>query len=142
MKKAELNLKKLCKVKRNLPLTPTDVFEEPLHFNASIKRARKVIHEKEWESLGILKIKHVLNEDGRPLSYNDFKIKYTEVNTNVRIYLGISNAINKYLDNIRNGHHVVKNVLISEVWACIGAGNKFVKEMFQQVKILPTASVK
>lgn len=136
------HFKKLCKVKRNLPLTPTDVFEEPLHFNASIKRARKVIHEKEWESLGILKIKHVLNEDGRPLSYNDFKIKYTDVNTNVRIYTGISNAINKYLDNIRNGHHVVKNVLISEVWACIGAGNKFVKEMFQQVKILPTASVK
>ena len=134
--------KKLCKIKRKLPLIPTDIYEEPLYFNANIKRAKKVIHEKEWESLGILKVKHVIHDDGRPLSFDDFKAKYNDVNTNKRLYTGISNAINKYINILRNGNYFVKNVLSSEVWACIGAGNKFIKEMFQQENDLPTASIK
>ena len=134
--------RKICKVKRNSPLKPTDIYEEPIHFNMNIKRARKVIHDEEWESLGILKVKHVLNEDGKPLTYNDFKNKYAHANTNKRLYVGILNAISKFIETIKNGNCNVKNVLTSEVWACIGAGNKFVKELFQNDNNLPTASIK
>ena len=131
--------RKLCKVKRNSALKLTDVYEEPIHFNMNIKRSRKVIHDKEWESRGILQVKHVLNENGRPLTYNDFKLKYANTNTTARLYAGIINAIGKFLDNVKNGNCNVKNVLTSEVWACIGSGNKFVKELLLKDNEIPTA---
>ena len=133
---------KLCKVNRKLPLMTTNIYEEPIHFNVNIRRSRKVIHDKEWESLGILKVKHIINDEGKPLSFNDFKNRYNTVNTNARFYTGISNAINKYLENVKNDNYNVKFVLISDVWACIESGNKSVKEMFQNDHDLPTASIK
>ena len=105
----------------------------------NIKRSRKVIHDKEWESRGILQVKHVLNENGRPLTYNDFKLKYANTNTTARLYAGIINAIGKFLENVKNGNCNVKNVLTSEVWACIGSGNKFVKELLLKDNEIPTA---
>ena len=134
--------RKLCKLKRNSPLKLSDIYEEPIHFNTNIKKARKVIHEKEWVSHGILEIKHILNDDGKPLAYNDFRIKYPNANTSLRLYTGILKAICKFLENVKNCNCNVKNVLTSEVWARIGAGNKFVKELFQKVNDIPTASIK
>ena len=101
-----------------------------------------MIHDKEWVSLGILKVKHILKDDGRPLTYNDFKNKYANSNTNLRLYTGILKAICKFLENVKNGNSNVKNLLTCEVWVCIGAGNKFVKELFQKVNDIPTASIK
>ena len=85
----------------------TNIYEEPIHFNVNIRRSRKVIHDKEWESLGILKVKHIINDEGKPLSFNDFKNRYNTVNTNARFYTGISNAINKYLENVKNDNYNV-----------------------------------
>ena len=45
------HFKKLCKVKRKLPLMQTDIYEEPLHFNASIKRAKKLSMKKNGSHL-------------------------------------------------------------------------------------------
>ena len=87
---------KLCKTKRTSPTKLTDIYEEPINFNKNVKRARKIIHDDEWVSLGILKIKHVLDDDGEILSSNELKNRYTNVNTNIRLYAGISNVINKY----------------------------------------------
>ena len=134
--------KKLCKVKRNKPPVLLDVYEEPLHFNKNIKRSRKIIFDQEWDALGILNVKHVLNEDGKVLNYNEFRNKYNDVQTNARMFTGMSRAVNKYLENVKNNNSNVKNVLPHEVWACIGSGNRAVKDMFQNEKDLPTASKK
>ena len=83
-----------------------------------------------------------MNDDGRPLSFNDFKNRYNNVHTNARLYTGKSNAINKYLENVKNDNYNVKYVLISDVWACIETGNKSVKGMFQKENDLRTVSIK
>ena len=133
---------KLCKIKRNKPLDLNDIYEEPIHFNKSIKRSRRIIFDEEWVSRGIMKVKHILDADKKPLNYIEFKNKYNNIQTTSRMFLTISRAINTYLVNAKNNTSLMNNLLHNEVWAFIGSGNRAVREIFQKENDLPTASNK
>ena len=82
-----------------------------------------------------------MNNNNQCLSYNEFKNKYGYIQTDFVTYYGITNAVKKYVNDVRAGC-AHKIILVNEAWACIRSGNKSVKSKLQEDNKLPTAAIK
>ena len=119
----------------------SDIIEEPILFNGNIRRNRHIITDNEWEERAIFKIKQILDDDCKVLSYNDFVIKYPNIHTNTVNFNAISRAVKRYLDKVKN-QRCRCNKMCHELWACIDSGNSSVKKLLLNDEDIPTASKK
>ena len=119
---------------------PSTIYDEPIHYNENIKRGNQVIYIKEWEERGILKIKDILADDNTSLmSFQDFKNKYNVANADFLLYQGVSEAIKKYLNDVKRHPLLHRKIYASELWDCILAGNKVIKAKLHEEISMPTA---
>ena len=133
---------KLLSIKRKKLLDVSDILEEPILFNGYIRRNRQVISDNDLEEQAIFKIKQILDDDRKVLSYNDFVTRYINVRINTVNYNGISRAVTRFLNNVINQRCRYDKMLCHEVWACIDSGNSSVKNLLQNDNDIPTASKK
>ena len=136
------HVKKLSGANREQELKTDDILDEPILHNANIKRGNKTIYLKEWETLGILKIRDLLDDNSQCIDYNTFKEKYVAPNSNFMLYYGVITALKLYINNVKQNPTRYKKLTCNEVWACIRAGNKCVKSKLLEDKILPTSTAK
>ena len=73
-------------ISRGQALDTLEVHQEPIFYNTHIKRNKKCIFMKEWETNGILKIKDLLDNNDEFVDYNGFKEKYNAPQTNFMLY--------------------------------------------------------
>ena len=75
--------------------SPTNVDEFMcIHYNTNIKRGRRVVYVKEWFDADILFLHQKMTNDGRFLTFQEFKVHFpTTVNTNFLVYTGTIKAI-------------------------------------------------
>ena len=79
-----------------IPRNVLEFFGENIHYNINITRDKKTVHLKEWIENGIISVGHLVNDSGNFLSFDDFKQKFPDVNTNFLIYQGVIEAIKRY----------------------------------------------
>ena len=104
-----------------------DIIEEPIFYNVNIKRDNQIVHIKEWESVGILKIKDVFNGEGQCMDYMGFKEKYPTLNSNFMLCFGVITAIQLFMNNVNRIPGKSETLLSNEMLACIRKGNNCVK---------------
>ena len=136
------HVEKISGIIRNQEIELNDIFDEPIFYNINIKRGKKTIYIKEWETLGILRIKDVLDDNDQCMDYVSFKEKYIAPNSNFMLYFGIITAIKTYLNNIKRNAGRYKNLLSKELWVCIRAGNNSIKKKLTEDNMLPTSTAK
>ena len=136
------HLKKLFQTNSDQVLDVSAIHNEPLYYNINIKRDKKTVFIKEWKENGILKINDLLDENGVFVNFNYFKESYNIPQTNYMLYYGIISAVKTYLNKIKQNDCICHYKLNTEVWSCIKAGNKSVKSMFLNDKIVPTSIAK
>ena len=136
------HLKKLSRSKRKYEIEISNIIDEPIFYNPKIKRGNKTIYIKEWETLGILKIKDVLNAENQCMDYVCFKEKYIAPNTNFIVYFGIISAIKIFMNNVKRNPCKYQTILSREMYDCIRKGNKFVKDKLLEDNVSPTSTAK
>ena len=136
------HVKKLFGASRDHEVEAGDILDEPLFYNVNIKRGKKYVFIKEWETLGILQIKDLQDANGDFIDYDSFKEKYDAPNSNFMLYFGIITSVKVYMNNIKRNPAKFKKLLCNEVWACIKAGNKYVKTKLIEDNLLPTSTAK
>ena len=131
--------KKLYQTKQGQNTKPTDLYKEPIHYNKNIKRGNQVIYVKDWETIGLLKIENILDNEGNVMGYLEFKNKFNLTKTNFILYQGITEAIKCYIKDVKQNPTKHNQIYATELWACITAGSKNVKSKLQEDNSLPTA---
>jgi hypothetical protein len=97
-----------------------DFLAEPIFFNGNITIGGKVFFYKKWYDAGIFYIKHVLDTNGKFLSFNLFTTKF-QTNTDFISYTGCIQSIKAYA---RRNEIIIENAqtrdtCIPKVWNTI-----------------------
>ena len=82
--------KKLCG--KCMPVTFDDFASECVHYNVNICRGKKIIFIRKWIDCEIISVGQLFVPDGC-LTYNEFKAKFHNVNTDYLLYEGVISAI-------------------------------------------------
>ena len=134
--------RKLYQTKQGQNTDAADLFMEPIHYNKNIKRGNQVIYIKEWVTVGILKIEDILDNNGDILGYLEFKTKFEVPLTNFLVYQGVAQGIKCYMKETKNNPMKYNQIYAKELWACITAGSRNIKNKLQEDNSLPTATKK
>ena len=73
------------------PENGKEFLSEPIHYNLNIIRDKKYLHISKWMENYIVKIRDVGDGWGGFYSYEDFRRKFSNVNTNFLIYYRVIN---------------------------------------------------
>jgi hypothetical protein len=122
------------------PINLAEFMSECLYYNLNIVRDRRTIFVKEWFENNIFLIRHLVNEEGQLMSYDQFLRKYpTVTRTNFLMYAGILRAVKQFQRkcNIEfNNQYIFAD---NTVWGYIKKGNKHVKSVFACNGTVPAA---
>ena len=125
-----------------LPRNINEFFAESLFFNINITVGRHVIYIKNWMDNGVNKIHHLYKDENTILTYNEFRLKYTHIQSNFLHYQGIVAAITSFrrrMDPTFTGHGVNDLPCILNV---IQLGSKFVRNILDHNILKPPGQLK
>ena len=106
-----------------VPLSTQEFYSECLFYNINICREKKVLFMRQWVDNNITCIGNLIDMGGI-LSYENFKVKYPNVNTNFIQYGGIVRSIRNYAQRLGitiEEHYYVVDVPV--VWRHLTKGN-------------------
>ena len=104
-----------------MPVTFDDFASECVHYNVNICRGKRIIFIRKWIDCGIISVGQLFGPDGY-LTYNKFKAKFHNVNSDYLLYEGVLSAIKCYQKKLGiewKNDFAVDN---APVWKCLLKG--------------------
>ena len=125
----------LKRIKRVLIQKKPDSFNEILaeyiFYNKNVYIGNQTIFLKSWFDNDIIKIHHLVKDDGTFLSYNEFAVKYINVRTNFVVYNGVISAIKDYMRTVGVTNEPSGNVQESVGWRILKGPKNTIKDVLK-----------
>jgi hypothetical protein len=126
--------------KLNSKCVPDNIDEfmsESIHYNSHILVNKSVVYIKEWVRRGIHQIKHLINESGNFLSFEEFIAHYIGIQTNFITYRGIIEAIKCFQRKRNLLCNSRYKYFLNKTWYSIKKGNKWIQLMLLKTDTIP-----
>ena len=136
-------VKHFIKIQEHLkPSDMNELMSDHIFYNSNILRNHQPIFLKEWADNDIIYIHQLHNDEGRFLSFDEFRTKYNNLQTNFLVYQGTINAIRRYKNTIQIPNNFDFKLTENKVWHNFKKGNKHVQKILNTNKTLPAAVIK
>ena len=125
------------------PKDAKELYGDHLFYNQYITRDHKSIYEKAWADNGIIYIYQITNGNGSFMNYQEFMVKYPNINSNFLNYYGIVRAIKRYIQssNINIPPNINANNC-SKIELVLNKSNKLISSILNDSNSVPSAVIK
>lgn len=121
------------------PRNLDEFLAECVHYNVNIIRDGKVVYLRKWSDNDVFLVRHLVSSDGRYLTFDEFKTKFPQTETNFVMYEGVISAIRKFQKKAKVEFTDQGKLVDTNAWNIIGKGNKAVQATIAKSDIVPTS---
>ena len=124
------------------PKNIDEFLSECIFYNDNILRGNEVLCLKEWCELGIFFIHQLIHNDGKLMTFFQFKQAFPQVNTSFLLYNGVISAIKSYQEKCQVVFTDNFRLFLPKAWFIIMKGNRYVQTVLLGDGTKPTSVTK